>query len=102
MIQSRCEVSGVLCCSREEKPPSHFQSQASLLTHKANYLLVAILKDTSVDMGEAQQHAAHLPHSSQPGLLLELFLRVSLTDPIGTHLLISSPSLPISGFAPGS
>lgn len=81
MIRSGCEVSGVLGCSREGKPPSHFQSQASLLTHKANYLLITVLKDTSVETGEAEQRAARLHDSSQPGLFLELFLPRRLRTP---------------------
>lgn len=99
MILSRYKVSGALCCSwGGGKPPT----QASLLINKANYLLITILKDASVDMGEVEQHAAHLHNSSLPGLFLELFLCMSLMEPVETSLFITSPSALISVFALGS
>lgn len=73
MILSKYGISGVLCCSRGAgKPPSDFQPQASLLSNKANYLLITILKDT-FDMGKAEELAAHCQKSSPPRLFLELF-----------------------------
>lgn len=81
----------VLCCSwgGEGKPPSDFQAQASLPTHKANYLH---LQDAPAPRGKAEivllivTAALHLPFSWSSSCVCHWW---SLCKP---GLFISSPS----------
>lgn len=90
----------------EEETCQDFLAQASLLTHKANYLLITILQDAPAHRGKAEDHAAHL-HSSSLYLAFSWSSSVCVTDgacanqrssplPLGAFIYITMPVLALT------
>lgn len=89
-----------LCAVAEEEEGNVLvisRAQASLLTHKANYLLQTILQDASAHRCKAGDHAAHLHSSSLSTWPFPGALPVCVTDGVCGNQCCSSP-LPLGTF----